>query len=106
MRTRNGIYYDLTKSSYKYRIPDLPVTLVFSSDLHKLKFIENYQQNRQEQNLKFKARYRLECDLKLLHDMALYRKIETRGFLVINEGGQKLCQENLILNGERVMPRS
>lgn len=106
MVTRNGVYYDLNKSVYKFKIPSSNMVFVFSSDLHMIKFIEQYETNRKEQNIKFNSRYRLNIGLSVLHDLILYRKIETRGFLVFNCEGEKLCQENLILNGEKATLKS
>lgn len=106
MRTRNGVYYDLTVSCYKYKPRDTGLTFVFSSDLHLTKFEERIQEHRNDFNLKIKARYRLEVDFKNFADIVLYKKIEKRGFLIVNEGGQKICQENLILDGEKVTPKN
>jgi hypothetical protein len=106
MKTRNGIYYDLTKSCYKFKVPDTNMVFVFSSDLHMIKFEDQYKENRDDINLKLTSRYRVNMQMKVFPDLLLYKKIETRGFLVINEGGQKICQENLLLNGERVTAKS
>jgi hypothetical protein len=106
MKTRNGIYYDLSKSTYKHKVNDTGMTFIFSSDLHMLKFEDQYKANRIDHNLKFKARFRIDVDMKVLPDLLLYKKIETRGFLVINEGGQRLCQENVLLIGEKATPKS
>jgi hypothetical protein len=106
MRTRNGIYYDLSKSVYKCRINDTHTVFIFSSDLHLVKFEEQIQKNRDEFNIKMKARYGIECNMKALPDILLYKKLETRGFLVLTEGGQALCLENLTLNGEKVTHKS
>ena len=99
--TRNGVYYDLTKSRYKFKVPDTNMIFIFSSDLHMFKFEDRYLNNREEQNIKFKSRFRVNIETKVLPDIMLYQKIETRGFLIINEKGQKLCQENLILRCEK-----
>lgn len=106
MKTRNGIYYDLTKSTYKFKVPDTGVVFIFSSDLHLCKFEEKYKQNRVEINLKLRARFGVKIETKTLPDVLLYKKIETRGFLMVNEGGQKLWLENLELNGEKVTLKS
>jgi len=106
MVTRNGVYYDLTKSSFKFTTLDTKMIFVFSSDLHMFKFEDQYKAHRKELNLKLKARYRLDINTTVLADLVLYNKIETRGFLIINEGGQTLCQENLILIGEKAMRKS
>ncbi len=100
MITRNGVYHDLTRSHYRFKVPDTKHTYVFSSSLHKIKFESKYIENRIEQNLKLKSRYRINIDTKTLPDIMLYKKIESRGFLIIDERGQELCLENLILSGE------
>jgi hypothetical protein len=105
MITRNGIYYDLNKSTFKFKTPDTKMTFVFSSDLHMIKFEDQYTQNRIEQNIKLTARFRFNIKTTVLPDLLLYKKIETRGFLVFNERGQKLCQESLILTGEQATPK-
>lgn len=106
MRTRNGIYYDLSKSTYRFKVPDTNITFVFSSDLHMIKFEDQFKENRNDFNVKQKARYRIDITMKVLPDILLYKKIETRGFLMVNEGGQVLCQENLKLIGEKATPKS
>lgn len=106
MKTRNGIYYDLKVSSYKFKVPDTNVTFVFSSDLHMIKFEDQYNAHRVEFNTKLRARYRVDVDMKVLPDIVLYKKIETRGFLIVNEGGKRICPENLKLDGEKVTPKS
>lgn len=102
MKTRNGIYYDLRHSKYTFVVPDTDIKFVFSSMLYRTKFKEQYLLNREQQNIKFKARYKLNIEAVVLPDIMLYNKIEKRGFLIINERGQEICQENLILNGEQV----
>lgn len=97
MVTRNGIYLDLEKSPYKVKVNGL--TYYFSSDLHMLKFQDRLQETRKEIDLKLTARYRVAIRFPALADLTLYQKIETRGFLVVNERGVKICKENLILNG-------
>lgn len=104
-KTRNGIYYDLTKSTYHFKVPDTNIIFVFSSDLHLFKFEDQYKNHREDFNTKFKARYRINTDMKVMPDILLYNKIETRGFLIVDRGGQKLCQESLLLNGETVIPK-
>lgn len=97
MVTRNGIYYDLSKSPYKVTTNGL--TYYFSSDLHMLKFEDRLKDNRTETDLKLTSRFRVAVRFPALADLVLYQKIENRGFLVTNEKGIKLCKENLILSG-------
>lgn len=106
MKSRNGIYYDLTKSVYKFKVPDTNITFVFSSDLHMIKFEDQFMVNRYDHNLKLRSRTRINVFMTSLPDVLLYKKIETRGFLIINEGGQRICQENLLLTGEKLTLKS
>jgi hypothetical protein len=70
------------------------------------KFEERYKENRIEINMKNKSRMGINIDMKVLPDILLYKKIENRGFLILDEGGQKICQENLILTGEKATLKS
>lgn len=106
MVTRNGVYYDLMKSNYRYKVLDTQLTFVFSSDLHKVKFMEQFRENRNAFNVKLMSRYRLNVEMTTLPDIILYKKIESRGFLIINERGQHIWLENLLLGGEKAMPKS
>lgn len=104
MVTRNGIYLDFSQSPYKITIDN--ITYVFSSDLHLVKFQDQYKAHREEISLKLSVRYRVNIKATLLADMVLYNKIEKRGFLVIDGKGNTLCKENLIFVGERPMLKS
>jgi hypothetical protein len=99
MKTRNGVYYDLSKSVYKFTVPDTKIQFVFSSDLHMVKFEERYLNYRKQINQKFNARYRLEFNFKTFSDLLLYQTIETRGFLIL-VGGRRIWQ--IELGGETV----
>jgi hypothetical protein len=70
------------------------------------KFEDRYKANRQELSSKLSARYGLTINLNIMADLILYNKIETRGFLVYDERGNKLCRENLILHGEIATQKS
>lgn len=101
MKTRNGIYYDLTKSTYSFISKELNLIFMFSSDLYLCKFEEQFKEHRKEFNLKYSVRFKFDVNFTLLPDLILYRKIEKRGFLIYNQKGATLCLENLILNGEK-----
>lgn len=102
MRTRNGVYYDLNKSIYKHTCNGL--TFIFSSRLHLNKFIDRQKEHRKAINASLSNRFNIMVDFPLLADIVLYRKIETRGFLVIDKEGNKLCQRHLKCGGESVTP--
>jgi YHS domain-containing protein len=104
MVTRNGIYLDFTQSPYRFTVDNN--TYVFSSDLHLVKFQNQYRLHREELSLKLKSRFQIDVKLTSLADMVLYQKIEKRGFLVVDGKGNKLCKENLIFVGERAISKN
>lgn len=88
MRTRNGVYYNLELSGYRHTIDN--ITFVFSSQLHKDKFKKKLTENRNKINVSLSKRFNISVDVPHLADIVLYRKIETRGFLVITADGKKI----------------
>jgi hypothetical protein len=105
MKTRKGIFYDLSHSTYKIHLEDTNTTFKFSSNLYLMKFIDQYKQHRIEFNLKLKTRYKIDVNFIKYADLVLYRQIETRGFLIIRDGDIKLCQESLLLDGEKMIQK-
>lgn len=100
MITKNGVCYDLTKSIYKLKVNDL--TFVFSSQLHLDKFKAKRQENRDILNYSLTRRFGLTINVPLLADIVLYKRIETRGFLVLTNEGHELWQNNLTFGGGKV----
>ncbi len=99
MLSRNGVCYDLEKSHY--RCTKNNVTFIFSSRLHLEKFESKYKQHRETVNKSLTKRFNLKVNVDSLADVVLYRKIETRGFLIEVEG-EFQCPENLTCDGVRV----
>ena len=93
MISRNGVYYDLKASSFRYTKDGL--TYVFSSRLHLKKFKEKLIPHRDTINASLSRRFNLFINVPHIADIVLYRKIETRGFLVIDSVGNELCQNNI-----------
>ena len=106
MITRNGIYYNLELSHYKFKVPDTNMVFIFSSELHLFKFEDRYIDNRKDFNTKQRSKYRMNIQSIVLPDVLLYKKLESRGFLIVDERGNKICLENLICYGEKVMPKN
>lgn len=100
MISRNGVYYDLQLSNFRYKVGDL--TFVFSSQLHLDKFKKKLKENRDIINYSLSKRFKMAVDVSQLADIVLYRKIETRGFLIITGEGKQLCQKCIIFNGGKV----
>lgn len=98
--TRNGVCYDLTISSYRHTVNGL--TFVFSSKLHLDKFKKKLKENRDIINYSLTKRFNIHVDVSELADVVLYRKIETRGFLIVTSEGNELWQNNLKFVGGKV----
>lgn len=108
MLTRSKVAYNLGISPHKYTIQYMndEVTFVFSSDLYRRKFSERLLDNRATINLSLTNRFGYNCSLDLLCDLKLYSMIEKRGFLVIVNNEEIICQENITLGGQIVTTRS
>ena len=103
--TRNGIVYDLSKSTFTTTLDD--ITFIFSSRLHKTKFKEKCDINRVTFAEKFFKKYGVEVATYSLADILLYESIETRGFMIVlNDGGVVTCLNDLILNGGKATKRN
>lgn len=102
MITRNGVVYDLKISSYRHTVDGL--TYVFSSKLHLDKFKKKCKENRDIVNYSLTKRFNLPVEVSQLADIVLYRKIETRGFLIVTNEGQELCVNNITYGGGKMIP--
>lgn len=97
MISRNGVVYDLNISPYRHTVNGL--TFVFSSKLHLDKFIKKLKENRDIINYSLSKRFNMTVDVSQLADVVMYRKIETRGFLIVTAEGKELCQNNITFGG-------
>lgn len=105
MISRNGVCYDLDVSMYRHKIGNL--TYVFSSQLHLDKFKKKLKENRDIINYSLTKRFNIQVNVSQLADIVLYRKIETRGFLILSNDGNKICQnENIKYHGGEVTIQS
>lgn len=104
MVTRNGVCYDLEKTPYKCTIGNL--TYMFSSQTHLDKFKSRIKENRDIINYSLTNRFKMSVDVSELADVVLYRKIETRGFLIVTDKGIKLCQKSITFRGNVPIIRS
>jgi YHS domain-containing protein len=95
--TRHNIVYDLKLSPYKIVLND--TTFYFSSVYHMQKFKEQFIKNRFIINDSLSNRFNIFIEVNEFADILLYRKIESRGFYIMN-GSERICQpEKIILNG-------
>ena len=74
---------------------------MFSSKYHAEKFKKKLNENREKINSSLEKRFNYKINVSTLADIVLYRKIETRGFFIINKG-EKICQNSIIYVGGEV----
>lgn len=104
--TRSMIAYDLSISPHRFLIhygEGTSLDYVFSSKLYLEKFIEKMESHREQINLSLSKRFGVGVDFQILSDIKLYTTIEKRGFLLIKDGVEIKCRENLLLSGERAI---
>lgn len=94
--TRKGIEYNLEISPYTIKEDNL--TLFFSSDLHKQKYLNGIEHFLDVEIQKFEKRLKCKISgLEPLLKIKYYSTIESRGFLLLNEKGIKFsCQQNIL----------
>lgn len=100
MITRNGVCYDLSISPYRWTNGEL--TFMFSSKPHLDKFKKKMKENRDIINYSLSKRFNFTVNVSELADVVLYRKIETRGFLIVTREGKELCPNNIRFDGGEV----
>lgn len=104
MLTRDGVCYDLTKSPYS--CVKNGVTFYFSSQKHLDKFQDRLKTNRDTINYSLTKRFGFSVDVSTLADVVLYKKVETRGFLIAVEEVEYKCLKSLKLGGAKVTLRN
>lgn len=96
MKTKYGIYLDLQSTPYKAKYGKN--IFYFSSELHLKKFTTRIKEYVRMEIAKFQIRYNIEVesispylepDLEIYFAIALYKKIENRGYRIENEMEQK-----------------
>lgn len=108
--TRNGIYYNLLESPYAFTLDG--IQFFFSSESHMEKFKDKYRYNRNVINASLSNRFKFDINVDKLADFILYRKVETRGFLVIDinkDYGERdviQCEKDLIYDGGKMTPKN
>jgi hypothetical protein len=106
--TRSNIAYDLSISPHRLTVPygESSLTYVFSSDLYRRKFIEKHNDNREHISNSLTKRFGFTVRQPILADIKLYTTIEKRGFLLVKNGVEVQCPDEIILDGERVTLRN
>ena len=84
MLTKNGIELEIEESKYKYKYKDL--TFYFSSLFYLHKFEKELPIYIDNETKKLYNKYKVKADVTLMLAIALYKKIEKRGFCVMVKG--------------------
>lgn len=80
-KTKSGVYYDLTES--EFMVTASGITFFFSSASHMAKFQARIGSAITEFNDHILKRYAIRINARYAPALALYKKIETRGFFIV-----------------------
>lgn len=102
--TRGGVAYNLAESPFMARefYPGSGTGLyfMFSSEWNKDRFQQRMRANREKINSSLSKRFGFTIEMNALCDIKLYISIEKRGFLVIQDNGERFeCLESITLDG-------
>ena len=94
MVTSRGVYHDISESIYSFTYLDF--VFYFSSELYKNKFkkeVESYVKN---ETKKLEVFYKLKNEFSIFFAISLYKKIEKRGFRIIDNKRNELKESEVI----------
>lgn len=103
--TRNNVAYNLNESPHRLEVPYEQESLiyVFSSEFYKTNFYNRFLENREKISESLSRRFGFTVQNDLLSDLKLYTSIEKRGFLIVKGEDKIVCQENITLDGAKLM---
>lgn len=101
LKSRNGIYYNLSESDYRVSFDG--VVAYFSSPVTQNKYYQKRLEHRKEFNIYYSSKLGLQVDFGLLADIILYSKMEKRGFRLVMNGGEYRCLNSITLGGVKAM---
>lgn len=106
--TRNNVAYNLNESPHRLEVPYEQESLiyVFSSEFYKTNFYNRFLENREKISESLSRRFGFTVQNDLLSDLKLYTSIEKRGFLIVKGEDKIVCQENITLDGAKLMKLS
>ena len=97
MKTKRGVYQDISESDYFYDLDG--VRYYFSSEFNLNRYKDRVQDYVNNEIIKLKYRFKVNCSFDLYFQLAFYKKIEKRGFKVVElSNNRKLSKETTILN--------
>lgn len=100
MQTPNGIELNLQESKYKYEYNNF--IFYFSSKSYLEKFKKNISDYILMESYKIKNKYNIHINFSLFLAVALYKKIEKRGFRITHKNMGYIISENTVFNTEYI----
>lgn len=105
MPSKNGVFYELKESPYSFMYGDC--TFFFSSRKHLSSFMDKIYVRTQWLDDSTEKRFHFQVNMRLVAAFQLYFAVETRGcYVVLGDGEELTCKENLLLNGLRASVRA
>lgn len=95
MKTENGVYLDLKESEYS--VKKLGLTFYFSSKFYMEKFLKNVEIYTHNETLKIYNKYHVTFNFKIFLAISLYKKIEKRGFRIVDNISKKELNRNVVI---------
>lgn len=86
--TTKGVCLNLYESEYKFNYGGK--TFFFSSEFYKNKFIESISNYIETETFKLQVKYNVNIKFDDLFLIALYKKIEKRGFRILDENNKEI----------------
>lgn len=97
MKTKRGIYLDISESDYYYDLDGL--RYYFSSEFYLNKFKENVINYVNENSIRIHFKYKIKFNFDLFLTLAYYKKIEKRGFRIEDlSTNKKITKDTIVLN--------
>lgn len=87
------VYNDINDSNYCVELNKIKI--YFSSEFNKERFLKGYEEYVKEENLKIQNKYKINIKADYYLLFAFYKKIEKRGFRIINKLTNTEIKENL-----------
>lgn len=87
------VYNDINDSNYYVEFDKIKI--YFSSEFNKERFLNGYENYVKEENLKIQNKYKINIIATYYLLFAYYRKIEKRGFRIVNKVTNADIKDNL-----------
>lgn len=95
MKSKRGVYLDIYESDYYYDLDG--IRYYFSSQLYLNKFKDNVINYVNENSIKLKLRYKINLNFDLFFTLSYYKKVEKRGFRVVDISTEKTISKDIII---------